>query len=139
MFSSFDEVLTQSHKAIYSKIHIAVDRVLFPSDSTALGTTIDILEAGGSILLDDGKPFSYKTTPRMYGLMPRGRYVLFLRHIDPGDFYLFTTSIAIENGVALPTSPDAVAATKAGDWPFLSMKEADVVDRLSMLLKSQHQ
>src|SRR5579875_40486 len=42
-FSAFDPVLSKSHQTIYDEIHIAVDRALYPEDTTISGSTIDIL------------------------------------------------------------------------------------------------
>jgi hypothetical protein len=138
-FDYFDEVLTASHRAIYSEMHIGVDRAVYPKNSATLGRIIDIFEPGGSILLQNGNSISYKTGLRPYGLVPHTRYVLFLTHIEPGDFYLLGDSIAIENNVSRPNSPDAVNAVKAGKWPFLHMKEDDLVRSLSKQLQVQHQ
>jgi hypothetical protein len=138
-FDSFDEILTASHRAIYSEMHIGVDRAIYPTDSTAVGTVIDIIEPGGSISLQNGKSISFKTAPRPYGLLPHTRYVLFLRRIEPGDFYILGDSIAIENNVSRPNSPDALNAAKSGKWPFLYMKEDELVKSLSKKLQLQHQ
>ncbi|MGI9073452.1 MAG: hypothetical protein ACR2JB_19570 [Bryobacteraceae bacterium] len=70
--------------------------------------------------------------------MPHTRYVLFLRHVEPGDVYLLGDSIVIENGFARPNSPDGINAAKAGKWPFPHMKEDDLVRSLSKQLELQH-
>jgi hypothetical protein len=60
--------------------------------------------------------------------MPNQRYVLLLRHIKYGEFYLLGDSITISNGMARPNSADAVNAAKAGEWPFSSMDESPLID-----------
>jgi hypothetical protein len=120
-------------------MHIGVDRAVYPMSSATVGRIIDIIESGGSISLQDGHSISYKIAPRAYGLVPHTRYVLFLRHIEPGDFYLLGDSIAIENNVSRPNSPDALNAVKAGKWPFLHAKEDDLIKNLSKQLQLQHQ
>jgi hypothetical protein len=137
-FNSFDAVLTSSHQAIYSEMHIGVDRVLYPSDFTISGTTIDIFVPGGCVALPNGKTLAYKNPPRPYGLVQGGRYLLFLTHAEPGDFYLLGDSIMIENGAARPNSPDAVNAVKASAWPFLGLSEDDLANKISTLLTLQH-
>lgn len=137
IFDSFDEVLTQSHRAVYSEIHISVDHTVYPSTSPLLGKTIDILEPGGTVILQNGKAVSFKNAPRKYGLMPHSRYVLFLRHIESGDFYLLADSILIDNGIALPNTPDSLHAALAGQWPLLGLREDVVLDSIQKQLPKQ--
>ena len=137
-FTSFDEVLTQSHQAIYSEMHISVQKVIFPQDSSlTIGSHIDVLTAGGSITTPAGTVLSFKAKSRPFGLIPNGRYFLFLRHVKSGDFYLTGDSISITTGVAWPNSPDAVQAAQAGQWQFSSLNESQVSERLSELLLLQ--
>ena len=100
MFASYDEVLTQSHLAIYSEIHVSVEQSLFPSNFSA-PAQLDIITSGGSVRISSGETLAFDNKPKPFGLEPNQRYVLFLRHVDEGDFYLLYDSIKLS--AALPS------------------------------------
>jgi hypothetical protein len=139
VFKDFDEILTPLHRAIYSEMHIAIDKVIHSAGSQALGKAIDVFEPGGSISLPNGMFISFMASPKCCGLTPRGRYVLFLKQVADGDFYLLGYSIVIEDGLARPNSPDAVNAVLAGNWPFLHMNEDALVKKLAAEVRPQRE
>jgi hypothetical protein len=135
-FDAFDAVLSKSHQTIYDEIHISVDRVLYPEASNPSGSMIDILAPGGTVLLN-GKTISFHTAPQEYGLRPGHRYVLFLEHVQKGDFYLLIDSISLENGIPHANSPVAARAVTGDKWAFADLSESALLARLSAELKEQ--
>ena len=136
-FEAVDTVFTPSHRAIYSEMHIRVDHTIFPADSSLLGRVIDVLTPGGTVLTSNETVLSFQTAKRVYELQPRSRYVLFLRHLPLGDFYLAWDSILLDGDAAKPNSPDSDNAVAAGRWPYLNLSESALVQKLLAKLAEQ--
>lgn len=138
-FDSFDTVLTPSHQSIYSEMHIAVEKVMLCNFAPCPqpGSTVDVFVPGGTVSLSNGSKLSFLAGPRPYGLVPHHRYVLFLKHIAEGDFYLLDKSIDVTEGYASPNDPDDVVADQKGTWPFAQMNEPDLLNAVSEKLNAQ--
>jgi len=137
-FDAFDPVLSKSHQTIYDEIHISVSQVLYPQESPLAGSVIDTLIPGGTVSLNT-QTLSYHTVAQEFGVMPGRRYVLFLRHIQNGDFYLLSDSISLDNGTANPNSPAAAQAAAAGKWAYAGLPESTLLTQLTTELSKQHQ
>jgi hypothetical protein len=136
-FTSFDVVLSASRSAIYSEVHLSVERVLESPTPLSPGATITAVVNGGTLKLPGGRSLSYRAAPRPFVPVPGGRYLLFLRNVPDGDFYLIAKSIELRNGKALPNSAGDVARAEQGTWPFLDKDESQTLEEAARLLRSQ--
>lgn len=138
-FDSFEAVLTPSHRSIYSEVHLRLETVMLCNFAScpASGAVVDIFVPGGTVYMPDGEKRSFLAGPHPYGLSSHRGYVVFLKHITEGDFYLLDKSIDITTGYAVPNDPDDTIAQQRGTWPLREMSESEVVSAISEKLAVQ--
>ena len=136
-FAGFDVVLSGSRSAIYTEMHLSVERVLESPVTLFPGATITAVTNGGAVRLPNGRVLEFQTRPRAFVPVPGSRYLFVLRRMLEGDFYLITKSIELRDSKVLPNSKDDVARAEEGTWPFLDLDENHVVGEVNRLLLAQ--
>jgi len=136
-FTDFEVVLSDSRSAIYTELHLSVERILDSSVSHSPGTTITAIVNGGTVKLAGGRVLQFHASPRAFVPVPGGRYIFFLRRVPEGEFYLIAKSIELRDGKALPNSADDVDRAEHGTWPFLDQEEDLALRELDRRLRSQ--
>lgn len=103
-FASFQSLLSQSQRSIYTEVLFSVDHVFTaPAGQLAPGGTITIIIPGGSVQTSDAT-LSYLVDPEHFFIQPQRRYLLVLLYHSQGDFYTLAKDWELADGVVKPNS-----------------------------------
>jgi hypothetical protein len=100
-FVSFEPILSESKKSIYTEVVFHVEEVLEHSQSdNSSSNFITVIVPGGTVVNPDGSVLSFMTNPRQEFIIPSKRYLLVLSYHSPGDFNMLVRAWDISNGTA---------------------------------------
>jgi len=69
--------------------------------------------------------------------VPGHRYLLFLRYVADGDFYLMGKSVELAGGRAVPNSREDVEKAENGTWPFQDQDDETMLYTVEGILRQQ--
>jgi hypothetical protein len=88
-FEGYHTFLSRSNRSVYTEMNIRVHHVFGqPSVKLDQGDIVDLGMYGGSILAPWGGIYTYQVEPKSEFFRPGHTYLLLLRHVENGDFYL---------------------------------------------------
>jgi hypothetical protein len=120
-------------KAIYTDLHIRVDRIADnhqdKPNGPVVGSVVDAGAMGGCLITPSGEVHGYLTEPGRARIQPGHRYLLRTWHSGINGLYEFDASIDLTSGKAVPLFAPDVRAAKAGTWPYLGLDEEAVIKR----------
>jgi hypothetical protein len=102
-FTSFQSILTESGRALYTDIILqVVDVIQGPHASPDTQITVSV--PGGTVETSSGQVISYLTRPQNLFLQPARTYIMVLSYQKLGDFYRLGNNWDITNGVVKPNT-----------------------------------
>lgn len=137
-FEAYQMHLSHTHRSLYTEITMRVERSLYPGPTLlAPGSTVTLLEDGGTVQLPDGRVLSISESYNPSGFRPGHRYLLFLRYETKYDHFLVTRCWELRNGLVKATEyydlNRSVAPGFAGmsEAAFLQSVQKTIAERLT--------
>jgi hypothetical protein len=129
-FASYQVYLSLSRRSMYTSVRLAVEQVLEPGPSDVrAGEEIDQLLPGGTARLPSGHVRSYGIIYgpafKDYEEKPGHRYLLFLKYVSDGNFFVEKGAWELRGGSAVPVAICDVAAAREGRSRYTGMSEAE--------------
>ena len=128
-------VFTTQH-AVYTDIHMSVDRVIYNTTPHTLapGDLFDIELAGGTVLLPNGTPLPYGQKHTTYSLQPSKTYLMLLGNSSASDTFFEIERWVVRDGVlAVDTSDGAARARhRSSRITGLTMSAAEALLKRSL-------
>lgn len=136
--------LSPSHRSMYTSLRLAVEQVLEPGPSgVKSGQDVDQLLQGGTARLPSGRVISYGIIYgpafKDYQEKPGHRYLLFLRYVSAGDFFVEKGAWELRGGRAVPMTSCDVAAAQEGRAHYAFMGEADFLAAMRQAIQKHRE
>jgi len=130
---SYDVHEAPGGKAIYTDLHIMVDRIADnhqdKPNEPVVGSVVDVGAEGGCLLTASGEVHGRPTEPGTARTQPGHRYLLTLQHTEVNGLYVMRSDIDLTSGVAQPVHPSQAKAVREGHWPYAGMSEDTLINR----------
>lgn len=121
-------------KAIYTDLHIRVDRIADnhqdKPNEPVVGSIVDVGAIGGCLITASGEVHGQPTELGTARTQPGHRYLLLIWHTDVNGLYVMRSDIDLTSGVAQPVHPSQVKAVREGHWPYAGMNEDMLINRM---------
>lgn len=141
-FKSYQVYFTPSHRNVYTKIVLGIERVLEAGPSGVVpGQEIDFLIQGGTVRLDNGKVlsygFSHNPGEKRFTVRPGHTYLFFLEYHLDGNFYIGIGSWELRNGYFVPNDLCNAVAVRKGVSRFAGMSKDSFLQAMQRALQTR--
>jgi hypothetical protein len=125
-----------SNKGIYSEYRVAIDSVLM-NRSAWSGTTLDVIEIGGSAQTAGGSVFQQLLTGVGSQVEVSNNYIMFLKYQPAAQCFTFVKLWELRDGRVVAVSDDDLSRVKNGKSTIDGKGQDDVIGQIRRIVNSQ--